>query len=284
MFEEPMLFAESACEEAAVHSLETKNAELERTIFDLKMRLYYLSSNRTGGDDDSLSSMLREKDAELLSMKDMNDAGKRRIFDLENEVLLLKTSQTGASQSSSAILQQQLQLEHSLRSERQAAIAIAEHDNGIIADLESELERAKKKRDEDKRIISELVDKVSLLLKTVEGSESKLKEAQELSVSKDNMIEALTLRLEQQATTVEAHTHSNAEKTSMSLPRKLSMSTFISDTAKQQFYSPLGSPDKDDDESSHNLTKEWSDLTNLRCIFESFLRPPLYLPYIFATF
>jgi len=293
MFEEPMLFAESANDEISLHTLETRNAELERANFDLKMKVFYLSnssssSNRsstagsTDESDDTFADMLREKDAMLLTLKDANDSAKRRILDLENEVLMSKMTAEAhtSSLSSEKLQQQQEQLQHNLRSERQAALAIAEHDSKIITDLENELEKiateSKKKRDEDKKIISELVDKVSVLFKTLEIKENDLREARDLCASKDNMIEALTIRLTEnekspaelepeillksESGRTEHNTHNSAHK----LPKKLSLSVFVNDTAKKQFYSPLGSTNSKDDDSPDTFMKEWGDLGNLR--------------------
>ena len=91
-----------------------------------------------------------------------------------------------------------VQLESNLRSERQAAMALAEHDSKIIKDLEDEVANLKNKRESEQRLNGELVEKVSVLMKTLDSKEKDIKSYQESCKNKENLIDVLEGRIKKQ--------------------------------------------------------------------------------------
>ena len=139
--------------------------------------------------------MFDNRDITIVSLKEANMLSKQKIHDLESQILVLKSQSISniSSKSNNTEL-----LEQNLRTERQAALAIAQHDGYVIAELEKENRLLRDRKETDKKIIEELVNKVSFLMNSIESKDIELNHSIESLNHKDKLIETLEDRLKKQ--------------------------------------------------------------------------------------
>lgn len=160
--------------------MEEKLAELERANFDLKMRVYYLNNKLAEAEQGGYLEESAEKVVNLLQQRDStadklrieNAAANRKISDLETELSLLKAKLESTLQGRDATLGKAressiLQMEENLKRERQAALAVAQHDSAVIIQLESEIKRLNGRHDSDLALLAEASEKCAKLLQTI---------------------------------------------------------------------------------------------------------------------
>lgn len=209
-----------------LNELEFRIESLERENFDLKMQLFYakneikkLKSLPTHNNDGltsplaiingSTKSGASEFDLETVTLNHENKRLRRRVAELETE-LLQKEVKNGLNQSSMHSPSKQIspslnksaaldmsQFEANRKSERQVALAIAEHDNIIIQHLESEVARLTAQHYEDMDLVTNCAEKISALTVAVESRDQQLTQAiertkdlratQEISSARESM-------------------------------------------------------------------------------------------------
>lgn len=190
-----------------LNDLEMKIDMLERTNFDLKMQLFYANQNSKMKETSSKhndysinSSQLSDSNSEILALKSENDRLRRKISDIESELLQTKVindlnSPAIASNSPSIIsdrlnisrissMDTTIQIEENRRSERLAAMAVANADRSIIKHLENEVNRLTLQHNEDQDLILQCNQRISELSSNLEARE-------QLISDKDKDIKAL---------------------------------------------------------------------------------------------
>jgi hypothetical protein len=179
--------------------MEEKLAELERANFDLKMRVYYLNNKLAEAEQGGYLEESAEKVVNLLQQRDStadklrieNAAANRKISDLETELNLLKAKLESTIQSRDVTLGKAressiLQMEENLKRERQAALAVAQHDSAVIIQLESEIKRLNGRHDSDLSLLAEASEKCAKLLQTIGEKDRDIERISETAkVSKD---------------------------------------------------------------------------------------------------
>lgn len=200
---------------SSLKDIEQRNADLESTVFDLKMRLYYLTNKlKTNnialdeqeaqqqealGLDDRFSSRLREHDFRTMKLREENEALRRQSSEMETELVQLRSVV-----SSSAFQQRNAattgtfsltQIEENRRTERQAATALSAHDAAMIAQLQEEVRQLLVKRTEDEALVGDLAYRLDVQSSEMKGKEfalgdlrTRLQEAQqETSALRDQL-------------------------------------------------------------------------------------------------
>lgn len=145
---------------------------LERANFDLKMQIFYLNQKLAAVEKNGISSdngnntvagLLESRFVDITALREENSLSQAKIAELENEILLLKLQLSGLNSSkktsddkisdvssfSSSTSVNVTQIEENRKRERQAAMAIAEHDAAVIARLEQELLTLRAEREAD---------------------------------------------------------------------------------------------------------------------------------------
>jgi hypothetical protein len=191
--------------------MEDKLAGLERANFDLKMRIYYLNNKLAEAEQGGYLEDSAEKVVNLLQQRDStsekltaeNAASSRRISELETELNLVKTKlesnmKTRDFNVSKARDSSVLQMEENLKRERQAALAVAQHDSSVIIQLEAEIKKLTQRHDSDLLLISDASEKCAKLLTTIgEKDRDVERKAEALLLAKQHS-EALQEKLKSQ--------------------------------------------------------------------------------------
>jgi hypothetical protein len=166
---------------SSLRDIEQQNKDLESVVFDLKMRLYYLtnklkSNNITVSEDeqasldDRFNTRLREHDFMTVRLKEENEELRRHQGELETELLQLKSLvssssflKNGGTSGMPGAAHSLVQLEENRRTERQAASALSQHDAAMIASLQEEAANVERKRQEDTALVGDLAYRIELL-------------------------------------------------------------------------------------------------------------------------
>lgn len=180
----------SALSVCSLRDLQTRNAELEALVFDLKMRLYYLTAKlRTNNialldeeqfdADERFNSKLREHDFRSLRLREENEALRRAQTELQNELIHLKSvvSSSDFQQVSGGRWAGEsglAQVEENRRAERQAASALSQHDAEVIARLQEELQQLEQKKRQDEELVGDLACRMDALRSEVREREFSL--------------------------------------------------------------------------------------------------------------
>ena len=157
--------------------LEEKINSLERTNFDLKMQLFYLNENkskRSNIKDESLSGSTLYNNGEeddndtesVIVLQAENISLNRRVKELESELLQIKLTRERETEKylramKAKPLSNSLLIEENHKRERQAAIAIAEHDAAMISKLQLEIDKYQKQHESNISLITDLSEKLS---------------------------------------------------------------------------------------------------------------------------
>lgn len=155
---------------ANLNELESKISTLERANFDLKLQLHYLNKKHAGEVNPSASgpevniNVIEDRSIDVLSLREEVEYSKRRILELESELLQSQLARDKEKNEYAKALQvrppESAVVEDNRRREREVAMAIAEHDALLIAKLRSELEASGRQRENDKKLIDDLLTQV----------------------------------------------------------------------------------------------------------------------------
>jgi len=200
---------------------------LQKENFDLKMQLFYLKQKAI---DDSNNDGIIDKPSSPPSSSsnkyynNMNDSqyASRRLSDLETELQIMKMnnlkierelaaeksmiSTTNKSLSLSSISARALtasQIEENRSIEREAVLAIAEHDAAIINKLENEVQTLKLQHEMDIAVINECADRSNDLIRENNEKTSILIEQQEQQLRLQQQIDYLSMQFKRQELLIE---------------------------------------------------------------------------------
>lgn len=203
--------------------MEDKLSDLERANFDLKMRIYYLNNKLAEAEQggyledsaEKVVNLLQQRDSNSEKLKEDNAASSRRISELETELNLVKTKLDATMKSRDVTLTKArdssvLQMEENLKRERQAALAVAQHDSSVIIQLEAEIKKLNDRHASDLLLISEASEKCARLMtgigekdrdverkaEALHASKQQIEVLQEKIKSQDLMINELNNRLQ----------------------------------------------------------------------------------------
>ena len=181
-----------------MEDLEEKVAMLESDNFELKMRVYY--SNQKAGkmnaetdlkNPEKLVSLIEDQYIDKISLRAANTAAHRRISDLESQLTEIRAKSTAESfvadsdnpVSRSILMPPKLYNMNNSNSQKvglysqidkQAALAVAEHDTVVIRRLESEVFNLRSQHALDVNLVKDSAQRVSNLLKENEGLNTKI--------------------------------------------------------------------------------------------------------------
>jgi hypothetical protein len=157
--------------------------------FDAKLQAYY--SNKKSSNDisqhiqspllfgsENLSLFIEDHCADTIALREANNSMRRRITDLDSEMIELKvkkdienpkspfeTGHNGSPVSTTSTSNGSVsQIDENRRRERQAQLAIAEHDANLIRRLETELIRLETQHEVDVKLVSDNAERISNLL------------------------------------------------------------------------------------------------------------------------
>ena len=193
----------------------------EREKFDQKLQLFYsnqrsssIKSSMSTEGPETLASLIEDHCVDTLALREANYSARRRISDLESELAELKAKkdaetsilQADRRASGNALLASTLQsvskptadqqLEQNRVREREAALAIAEHDSILIKRLEDEMIGLKSQHDRDLKLINDAVEKVTYLLSEVAEKERRISEQDEMLTKQDIQLKKLTTHMQ----------------------------------------------------------------------------------------
>jgi hypothetical protein len=173
---------------------EDKFKKLEVDSFDLKMQQYYSkmkssSKDSSADDPEILTSLIEDHCIDTLALREANDTARRKISYLESELVQLRAQksaesntfgqQKGENSTSNSDFTPLSDFSHlceNRRHERQANIAIAEHDAILIHRLQKELATSVSLYDAESRLVKDRSDRVTSLLKENEDKGMKISE------------------------------------------------------------------------------------------------------------
>ena len=227
--------------------------------------------------DRSPEAMRRELDRANLDLKLRQEASARtrkRVIELEAE--LRDSSRVSAKQPATLVSAHQIQ--SNLKSDRQAAYALAQHDSVLINDLEKEVRHLQGKREKEQKLNAELIEKVAVLMKTLESKEMEIQTIRETCRNKDNLIEVLEAKTQKQDEVMtsllktrlspekdygsESWRNGNfmtpAESSGSAAIQKLKPVKYVTNDANKNFFSPLGSTHN----SPTSYAGEWADMVS----------------------
>ena len=157
MFQPPLLSSDLIDSGGKHRSPGTKLKDLERSNLNLKLRLD--ASHRT------TQRVVEDETKRLLQSKVETDGASHVPYSSSYSSAFPPSIPRLFGSSSSASIrtpfarntENDVQLESNLRSERQAALALAQHDSKVIKDLEIEITHLKSKRESEQSLNAELV-------------------------------------------------------------------------------------------------------------------------------
>eukprot|EP01033_Poteriospumella_lacustris_P001734 gene1734-1255_t len=164
-----------------LNELESKINGLERSNFDLKLRLHYLNSKYGHMENnDSRNGGYGEYDLreEIQSLTEENEYYKKKIVDLETEVLRLQVAREKEAEKYQEALRMKpaafQQAEEQRKREREVSQAIAEHDAALIAKLQEELQQLHTERAGHQMLVSDLNDKINKLVQLADDKDTEI--------------------------------------------------------------------------------------------------------------
>lgn len=194
-----------------------------------------------GEDTDRVLDVLREKDNIIEQLRADNEDTRTKVSQLEMEITVLKAKKENAPlvpQSATARLNS-LQLEENLKRERQAALAIAQHDMAVIKQLEKEIERLNSQHESDSALVAECADRVASLMQSLEERQQEVRKKHQALTDAHHQIEILQDRVAKQEILLLNQSRSPPVYT----PPSLLSSSHISPTARPlRSTSPIASP------------------------------------------
>ena len=191
-----------------------------RESFDLQLQRYYSSqrngspnaSNLEGNDPQKFASLIEDHCVDTLALREANYTARRRITELESELVELRAKKDIESPSftlakhannTAVILSKgsgtssvDTHIEENRRRERQATLAIAEHDGILIRRLEAEVIHLSSQHEMDMRVIDEAADKCADLMHENGILHSKYLEKEALSRTLEIQVKMLTDHLQ----------------------------------------------------------------------------------------
>lgn len=191
--------------------LETKIGQLEKINFDLKMRIFHLNDQLSGtnkgnsmiadnGIAEKVVDLLRERDITVIQTKEAHDISLRRIAELESELSQLKITRgidTSLTTSKSFVASSS-ELAESLKREREACNAIAEHDATLIMSLEQEVISLRNQHETNTKLISEYAQREYELKELLMRKQFEFEQtSQQLFMSKE-LLESMEDKMRQQ--------------------------------------------------------------------------------------
>jgi hypothetical protein len=162
---------------------EDKFKKLEVDSFDSKMQQYYSKMKSSSQDSSAdypeiLTLLIEDHCIDTLALRDANDTARRKISYLESELVQLRAQKSaesntfgqqkgenGTTNSDFTRLGDFSHLCENRRLERQANIAIAEHDAILIHRLQNELATSVSRFEAESRLAKDRSDRVTSLLK-----------------------------------------------------------------------------------------------------------------------
>jgi hypothetical protein len=161
-----------------LNELESKINSLERSDFDLKLRLHYLNTkygHLENSDSRHGEFDLRDK---IQALSEENEYYKQKIVELETEVLRLQVAREKEMEKYQEALRMNPaaahQVEERRKQEQEVSLAIAEHDTALIAKLQDELQQLHIERAGHQMIASELNDKISKLVRLADAKDAEI--------------------------------------------------------------------------------------------------------------
>lgn len=163
---------------------------------------------------ETLASLIEDHCVDTLALREANYSARRRISDLESELAELKAKkdaetsilQAGGRASGNSILGSTLQsaskpstdqqLEQNRVREREAALAIAEHDSILIKQLEEEMVGLNSQHNRDLKLINDAFEKITYLLRDVAEKERRISEQDELLAKQEIQLKKLTTHMQ----------------------------------------------------------------------------------------
>lgn len=189
----------------------------DREKFDLKLQKYY-SNQRSSNIRSDLSlkgpetfaSLIEDHCVDTLALREANHSARRRISDLESELAEIKAKRDAESSiyqqerrsNSSALLASSLvpalkpicdvHLEENRKGERQAALAVAEHDAILIQQLEEEVVSLRSQHECDAKLVKDATEAITNLLKELAEKDLRISDQDAASVLMATKIDQLT--------------------------------------------------------------------------------------------
>lgn len=188
-----------------VNEMEAKLAILENQNFELKMKIYYLVNKEPKKENDNLdesvleenNSLLKQKDGEIVALKDTNRILRCQISDLQDDVVQLRLKLTalaasnanaGVSTANSIVIANANQFEENRKKEKEATLALVQHDEYIIKQLQEEIRTLRTQHIQDSEILGECAEKNTILSSSVHKLESELKELNQYNLDLKNQV------------------------------------------------------------------------------------------------
>jgi hypothetical protein len=170
--------------------LEAKIATLERSEFQLKMQVFYLHKKLSEGvqsaeDDEDQSvinvNILEDRSVDILALREDLEYSRRRIVDLESEVLQLQLLRDNEAIEFQKLMQMQPStdvalLEDSRRREREVAKTIAEHDEALISQLQSDIATLQSQHVSDVALVEDCTSRLSAQIEKVDAKDTEIEE------------------------------------------------------------------------------------------------------------
>ena len=206
-----------------LNDLNTSVDSLQKQNFDLKMQIFYLNQKVNDANNEKVTDT-NKISSPSKSYNNMNDTimASRRLSDLETEIQMMKLnnmkierelaadksmiSTTNKSLSLSSISARALtasQIEENRQMEREAVLAIAEHDAAIISKLENEVQNLKLQHEMDIALINECADRSNELIRENNEKSSILFDQQEQQLRLQEQIDYLTMQFKRQELLIE---------------------------------------------------------------------------------
>ena len=174
-------------------------------------------------DPEKLANLIEDHCVESMTLRQAHDTSRRRIVELESELVEMRAKKQAESfifplnntnpfaspiaakaignHSSPLTSINMVHLEENRRHERQAALAIAEHDAVLIRKLESEIVSLRSQHENDVRLVKDCAERVNKLLQENDEKEMRLS----LSESVVQRLQAQITSMTDQLRTVELH-------------------------------------------------------------------------------
>jgi hypothetical protein len=189
----------------------------DREQFDLKLQKYYsnqrsssLRTNLSLKGPENFASLIEDHCVDTLALREANHSARRRISDLESELAEIKAKRDAESSlfqqekrsGSSALLALShapalkptcdSHLEQNRIGERQAALAIAEHDANLIQQLEEEMVSLRSQHECDAKLVKDATEAITILLKEVAVKDSKISDQEAAIAAMAKKVNQLT--------------------------------------------------------------------------------------------
>lgn len=189
----------------------------DREKFDLKLQKYYsnqrssnLRTNLSLKGPETFASLIEDHCVDTLALREANHSARRRISDLESELAEIKAKRDAESsvyqqdrRSGSSVF---LALSHvpalkptcdshveqNRKGERQAALAIAEHDANLIQQLEEEVVNLRSQHECDAKLVKDATEAITILLKEVAEKDLKISDQDAVSAAMTTKVNQLT--------------------------------------------------------------------------------------------